>query len=257
MKHTLLNSQIKRKLFPTAPQAKIVGGSIAEKGEFPYQIFLTYNDQFLCGGSILNTFLILTAAHCLKNRHPNRLKITAGGHDLSVSSGTEQIRTASFIYMHENYNSEAHINDIAIIVLSSPLQYTFHVQSINLPQKNERFEGSSIVTGWGKTQENGNLANILRKVSLPIVSNEDCSRSYGRIRVRITNSMLCAGKAGRDACQGDSGGPAACRSLLSESSVLCGVVSQGNGCGREGFPGIFTKTALYIDWIEEFQKKIM
>ncbi len=196
----------------------------------------------------------------MKYKRPNRLKITAGDHDRSFGSGSEQIRTARYIYMHENYVWETDINDIAIIVLDSPLQYTPHVQNISLPRENEGFQGFATVTGWGRTQEKGDAANVLRKVRLPLVSNEDCSRRYRKVRMKVTDNMLCAGEIGRDACQGDSGGPAVCkRSSLYESrpSVLCGVVSHGLGCGREGFPGIFTKVSNYIDWIEDTQKKIM
>lgn len=63
---------------------------------------------------------------------------------------------------------------------------------------------------------------------------------------------ICAGdeEGGRDACQGDSGGPLFCRSVTSpEEWYLAGVVSHGNGCARPKEFGVYTRVALYLDWI--------
>lgn len=189
----------------SARQAKIVGGSFAERGEFPHQVSLSYNDEFFCGGSILSSLFILTAAHCVKYKRPNRLVITAGVHNRSIpggSSGSEQSRTARYIYMHENYVWETDINDIAIIVLNAPLQYSSYVQNISLPREAEEFEGYADVSGWGRTQEKGEVSDVLRKVRLPLISATECSRRYRKVRMKVTESMLCAGETGRDSCQG-------------------------------------------------------
>lgn len=45
---------------------KIVGGYDAKNGEFPYQVSIRINNKHFCGGSILNQYYILTAAHCLQ-----------------------------------------------------------------------------------------------------------------------------------------------------------------------------------------------
>ncbi|XP_008472755.1 venom protease-like [Diaphorina citri] len=65
-----------------------------------------------------------------------------------------------------------------------------------------------IVAGWGRLDERKPTANSLRKVEVPILSEEEC-KSAGYSASRITNNMLCAGYAEgkRDSCQGDSGGP--------------------------------------------------
>ena len=60
--------------------------------------------------------------------------------------------------------------------------------------------------------------------------------------------MMCAGSEGLDSCQRDSGGPLTCDG---DDAVHCGIVSWGYGCGVAGFPGVYTETAMFRDWIEE------
>ncbi len=46
-----------------------IGGENARPGEFPYMALLGYklednNTYYICGGSLINRYYILTAAHC-------------------------------------------------------------------------------------------------------------------------------------------------------------------------------------------------
>lgn len=69
--------------------------------------------------------------------------------------------------------------------------------------------------------------------------------------------MLCAGdtRSGgnqanlHDACQGDSGGPLVCES--DRHMTLVGIISWGIGCGQKDVPGVYTKVANYLDWIQD------
>merc|ERR1712209_157652 len=99
------------------------------------------------------------------------------------------------------------------------------------------------VSGWGTTSEGGSLARRLMKVDVPVVSDDNCRDSYGQSD--IADSMICAGyeAGGKDSCQGDSGGPFMC------GFGLDGIVSWGYGCAQPGFPGVYTQTSYFVDWV--------
>lgn len=84
------------------------------------------------------------------------------------------------------------------------------------------------------------------------MSFEECSKSYST-QVSITQRQLCAGgKDQKDSCQGDSGGPLQKVASINKKAIFVqyGVVSFGpKFCGSEGFPGVYTKVAYYMDWI--------
>lgn len=90
------------------------------------------------------------------------------------------------------------------------------------------------------------IADELQMVSVPI--NGHCKHQQDQ-----DGQDICAGDriGGRDACQGDSGGPLFCKSVSNPAEwYLAGVVSHGEGCARADEPGVYTRIALYLTWIE-------
>nr|AAD00320.1 plasminogen activator sPA [Scolopendra subspinipes] len=230
---------------------RIVGGEAAEPGEFPWQISLQvvswYGSYHYCGGSILDESWVVTAAHCVEGMNPSDLRILAGEHNFKKEDGTEQWQDVIDIIMHKDYVYSTLENDIALLKLAEPLDLTpTAVGSICLPsQNNQEFSGHCIVTGWGSVREGGNSPNILQKVSVPLMTDEECSEYYN-----IVDTMLCAGYAegGKDACQGDSGGPLVCPNGDGTYS-LAGIVSWGIGCAQPRNPGVYTQVSKFLDWI--------
>ena len=68
-----------------------------------------------------------------------------------------------------------------------------------------------------------------------------CRLAYGQHI--IEDSMICAGEEGKDSCQGDSGGPLVC------DGKHCGIVSWGYGCALADYPGVYTQTSYFAEWI--------
>merc|ERR1711989_70494 len=124
------------------------------------------------------------------------------------------------------------------------------IQPIPLPAPMQDTAAGSMVTvtGWGTTSEGAlGLPNVLHKVDVPVVSDEECNAAYGAAGYAAADSMICAGlpEGGKDSCQGDSGGPFICGEAGSEQSI--GIVSWGVGCARPGYPGVYTQTSYFVD----------
>ena len=96
----------------------------------------------------------------------------------------------------------------------------------------------------------GITSNVLKYASVPLITNEDCIQSY-----QLTSNMVCAGfkEGGKDACQNDSGGPLVVpRSSRDATAIIYGVVSWGDGCAQPDYPGVYSRVAKYLDWIEGY-----
>ena len=98
--------------------SKIVGGESVQKRSWSWLVSLHYHNEYSCGGSILSSFWILTAAHCVANLHPANVIIRAGSNKLGRST---QKHRAARIFAHPDFNSSTLLNDIALIQLATPL----------------------------------------------------------------------------------------------------------------------------------------
>uniref|UniRef100_A0A0P5K476 Serine protease P76 n=1 Tax=Daphnia magna TaxID=35525 RepID=A0A0P5K476_9CRUS len=230
------------------PRISTLSGRRGSPNEFPYQISLRRLGSHICGGSIYKSNWIITAAHCTDGTSVGSMSIVAGEHSLSIDSGDEQYSDILSKTEHEAYSSRTQENDICLLRLSSPLSLNTKVNVVRLPaQGAETAEGTNcVVSGWGTTSSGGStIPDILRKVTVPIVSDATCRDSYGA--TSITNSMICAGfrLGGADSCQGDSGGP-----LVDEgTNLLIGVVSWGIGCADPGYYGVYTQVSYFHNWV--------
>ena len=97
--------------------------------------------------------------------------------------------------------------------------------------------------------ESRDPTNELRQVTVPIVSQKECTTDYGT--GTITDRMLCAGdvQGGKDSCMGDAGDPL----VIKRDNVweVQGIASWGRGCAEKGFPGVYTRVTQLIDWIKQ------
>jgi len=229
---------------------RIVGGTDSQ--DWPWAVsLLTTRGQHFCGGSIITKKHILTAAHCAyRFRNVPALHIGLGGH---LRDSHRRV-FVSKIFIHNEYNHGYRFDgDVAILKLEEEIDIDLKASPICLPEMNQKHkEGDSVrVKGWGRLNEtNSEIPNHLQEVSLKIKSPNICSQVYGRM---FTENMMCVGGTvpDKDACQGDSGGPLVLEDEETKKWIQVGVVSFGMGCGRVGFPGVYTKLVNYVEWIEE------
>uniref|UniRef100_A0A2A4IV60 Peptidase S1 domain-containing protein n=1 Tax=Heliothis virescens TaxID=7102 RepID=A0A2A4IV60_HELVI len=216
---------------------KIVGGTETTIQEYPYQAYLLlYNgsDYFQCGGSIVNAYYVVTAAHCLEEIQTVYVRI---GSTISNSGGL-QYETSTF-YSHPSYNPNTFDFDVGIVSVSQGMQLDgTNAKAISLVRTfYDVSNGTEItLTGWGATGEGESVTSTLRVVSVPAIDRPTCNEQLGG---GITSRMFCAGlpEGGKDTCQGDSGGPA----VIESTGRLAGIVSFGYGCARPDSPGVYTR----------------
>ncbi|XP_030554620.1 trypsin alpha [Drosophila novamexicana] len=223
------------------PDGRIVGGQDADIRSYPHQISMRYRGNHRCGGSIIASNIIVSAAHCVNT--------LSGVADLTIIAGTTQTiwpegqeLAVREIIIHEKYKSLYQDYDTAVLVLDGDFEFNEAVQPIELAKERPEHGTPVIVTGWGTTSEGGVISNILQQVEVNLVENAQCKSSYS---IMLTGRMLCAGVdgGGKDACQGDSGGP------LIYNNELLGIVSWGTGCARAKYPGVYAAVPELREWI--------
>ena len=99
-------------------------------------------------------------------------------------------------------------NDIALLILESPLILDQHISPICLPTFQQILaENNCFASGWGKNNfgKAGQYQVILKKIQLPLVSYEQCQNALRATRLgqyfSLHQSFICAGGIpGQDTC---------------------------------------------------------
>ncbi|CAF4469514.1 unnamed protein product [Rotaria socialis] len=232
----------------TPSTQRIVGGVEAVPHSWPWIVSLQIRDHF-CGGTLIDTRHVLTAAHCLPSVSSSQLRIVAGLHQRqNQNTGRTQNIGVSRIFMHEQYNSVSQAHDIAIIRLAQPVQLNEYVRLICLPGPDPQESATVTVAGWGTTFKNSPLATTLRQVSVKVTNNQASAAYSSSFNVQRQIGAGIPYSGGKDSCQGDSGGP-----LMYNTNgqwYLSGIVSFGADCALPNYPGVYTRTSAYLSWIQ-------
>ncbi|XP_062969459.1 serine protease 44-like [Cynocephalus volans] len=232
---------------------RIVGGMPAPERKWPWQVSLQIKDEHLCGGSLIANRWVLTAAHCILGHVEYTVKL--GDTNVRHESRTAVVVPVRDIVIHQYYNSIGLIeNDIALALLDFPVNYSSHIQPVCLPDKAFMVQADTEcwVTGWGKLGETELAPRELQEAEQSIIRYEKCNEILKKKTSRKTDLVkkgtVCAyNDQGKDSCQGDSGGPLVCE--FNDTWIQVGIVSWGIGCGKKGYPGVYTEVSFYKDWL--------
>uniref|UniRef100_A0A8C3NRY7 Complement C1s n=1 Tax=Cyanoderma ruficeps TaxID=181631 RepID=A0A8C3NRY7_9PASS len=244
---------------PIQDTGRIFGGTRAEKGNFPWQV---YFDDPRASGVLISDRWVMTAAHVLEGY--DKPTMYAGVINVRRESlkweAEKLIPEASFIHPDwKEEPTETRIdfdNDIALLKLRNPVKMGPNISPICLPGKSPEYELQEgtlgYIAGWGR-RERGRLPADLWKAQIPVVNMDKCRSvkpddSDDSIVYIFTDNMICAG-GGKDSCQGDSGGAYAIQDPLNATRYyVAGLISWGPKCGTFG---LYTKVVRYLDWIRE------
>ncbi|MEE6499649.1 hypothetical protein FKM82_003527 [Ascaphus truei] len=151
------------------------------------------------------------------------------------------------VIRHPLFNAKSIANNVLLVKLSSPAEYTARVSPVCLAASSHGFSAGykCVTTGWGYTNPiTEQLPNKLQQVSLPLISNRECRTFWDK---KILSTSMCAGAAGASSCVYDSGGPLVC--LKNGIWTLLGIVSLGTNSCCTSTPVLYTYVPSIQAWV--------
>lgn len=234
-------------------QSRIVNGLTSARTQFPYYVYLSMmNSSFTankgCGGTLINSHFVLTAAHCLDTDVDFvTLHLGAWQKRNFTEEGRSRILVPSQnFFIHPEYTRKPLINDIALIKMSSPVTFTSTIKPARLPKQCVLYENLNVIAmGTGCTDEKKTPATILQYALLQTLTRDQCIKVFTIFE--NNRSIFCAkGLKKQSICAGDSGS-----SVINKSDKsLVGVISFHHPKGPHlGYAQGFTKLLSYSKFI--------
>jgi trypsin len=269
-------------------QPRVVGGSTSSTAQYPWQAAVVFSSSKLsgnphqrqfCGGSLITSRIVVTAAHCVydtdpnctinggintclpndpggdgtKHLDPDDVKVILGNSTLSTAPPSAELPVQAVKYQagyNPNYqNHGVPRYDVAYLVLASPGSAQPQIK-IAGPDEAALWDPGSLVeiSGWGATTQCstscGSTVDTLRAATVQVIADSSCVSPLAYGTDFDATTMVCAGymSGGVDTCAGDSGGPLEAP-LEGGGYRLVGITSWGDGCAQAGLPGVYTRVA--------------
>ncbi|PZC86611.1 hypothetical protein B5X24_HaOG206172 [Helicoverpa armigera] len=238
----------------------------AKAGDWPWHVavFVKLNGTvfYQCGGSVVSTNAVLTAAHCIAPGIPPKDYLVVAGISKVNKTGNEyytmQNLTVQNIIVHKKYRPMSSTADLAILKVNT-IQFTDYVRPVCIwassTNKTELFGQEATIVGFGKNERNVPNSD-LRAIKITVQRDATCSR----LSEFLNNYTFCAGNGPNtitNVSSGDSGGGLVMRTSQPDHGITwfirgvlskCGKLSTLNMCDLKEYV-IFTDVAAHYDWI--------
>lgn len=244
---------------PRATSArKIVGGSAAAAGQFPFMAFVAYvngngNLTFICSGTLVSSNVVLTAGHCTASEKTGA-PIAASGFRVVTGavnwtdSADRTVSKVSDVRVDPGFDPRGPRNDAGLLILSKPVSQP----PVQMWQSGQITGGTAAqIAGWGETSARSGPTKKLRWAPSVVQSASYCGHFKATNFTFDPSSMLCAQDNPSDrtaTCSGDSGGPL----LVKESNgtvIEAGITSVGPAnCGTRT-PDYYTAVRPIYPWV--------
>lgn len=239
------------------PTGRIVGGQIAQPHQFPYQVALltflpSVGGTGFCGGSLIGTRTVLTAAHCVDGGESGTAIF--GAHFFADQAEPNQRRitfVANHILMHPSWNPLLIQNDVAVVQLPSvvpliPLVIRAAILPTTADMSYDFANEDAVASGWGVfDQANPVVSDVLRYVYDNVITVTQCAVST--IGIATASNICMTGTQNRGVCNGDSGGPLTVR--RGGESMHVGIASFVVASCHNTLPSVFVRTTSFLPWI--------
>ena len=228
----------------------ITGGqSVLSAEKYPWLVSIRTQGGFhFCGGSLLNSRWILTAAHCGVGTTD---QLVLGTISRKRSSG-DVVRSVLLTERHPKATQSRYSTwtyDFELVKMDSAVSFSNKIRPICVPQPSQTLVGKNCkVVGWGRVGSNPvEYHEQLQEAQLSVSANDQC----GSYSVLLESSSLCVGFGGRaSACNGDSGGPLICEDDKGRA-IVAGVASWASSDCRIGQPSGYANVAIVHSWIDQ------
>ncbi|OWA50944.1 putative Ovochymase-2 [Hypsibius exemplaris] len=232
--------------------------------QYPFVVSLQrVNGEHFCGGAILSSRHIVTAAHCVldddrRTTPASQIKVGVGLHNRKAATHNDYFHVKS-VRPHPRYRGQPElISDIAILTLAQPIPLNLRgktARRIELPASgsvNPRPGTTVLGIGWGKNSDDRDgLPQLLEGARLQVLNQSECGRRMKGPGSTMPWEKICVDSTKASACRGDSGGPLF-KKVSSGRFHLVGLSSYGTQmCAAPGMASVFTRVSHYLGWIRK------